>query len=177
MTMPSITDLLQYANLQMAAEAFLENPNNPTEVLVVQDDLIKALIRGNDHASKFTELQATEFLENWEVVAQKPNTGTGFSGTLFRRTKDDPVTGAKKGELVMSFRSTEFVDDAARDNQVTNVLEIKEFGWAFGQIADMKNWVDGLYADGKITAPLIVTVTGYSLVGLAANDVGWRVAA
>jgi len=38
----------------------------------------------------------------------------------------------------MSFRSTEFADDAARDNEATNKLEIKDHGWAFGQIADME---------------------------------------
>jgi hypothetical protein len=37
----------------------------------------------------------------------------------------------------MSFRSTEFIDDAARDNQATNAMEIKEAGFAFGQIRDM----------------------------------------
>lgn len=160
MTTPSPSNLLQYANLQMAAEAFLVDDNPPH---ALKGALQKALTDGNFHASKFTELQAKEFLENWEVVAQQRNTGTGFSGTLFRRIKNDPITGAQAGELVMSFRSTEFIDDAARDNQVTNVLEIKAFGWAFGQIGDMKKWVDGLYEDGKITAPL--TVTGYSLGG------------
>ena len=66
-------------------------------------------------------------------------------------------------ELVICFRSTEFADDAARDDQATNTLEIKEEGWAFGQICDMQAWVDSLYASDKITGPL--TVTGYSLGG------------
>lgn len=144
----------------MTTEAFLVEETPP---YALKGDLQEALTDGNDHASKFTEVQANEFLNNWEVVAQQPNTGTGFSGTLFRRIKNDPVTGARAGELVMSFRSTEFIDDAARDNQVTNVLEIKAFGWAFGQIADMKEWVEGLYQKGEITAPM--TVTGYSLGG------------
>ena len=29
---------------------------------------------------------------------------------------------------------------AARDEKVTNVLELKDFGWALGQIADMEKW-------------------------------------
>ena len=45
----------------------------------------------------------------------------------------------------MSFRITEFLDDNARDNMATNTMELKEFGWAFGQIADMEKW----YADTK----------------------------
>jgi len=70
------------------------------------------------------------------VVEQKENTPTGFSGTLFRNSETN--------ELVMSFRSTEFVDDAARDNQATNTLEIQEHGFVFGQIADMQNWHEEL---------------------------------
>jgi hypothetical protein len=38
--------------------------------------------------------------------------------------------------LALSFRSTEFIDDAARDNEATNKLEINDFGFAFGQLAD-----------------------------------------
>ena len=85
MTTPSIADLLKYADLQMAAEAFLENRADPSTVLKDEAALTAALIRGNNHASKFTETQAKNFLAHWTVVAQQPNTGTGFSGTLFRR--------------------------------------------------------------------------------------------
>ncbi|AVT22159.1 hypothetical protein C7Y68_20815 [Paracidovorax avenae] len=65
----------------------------------------------------------------------------------------------------MSFRSTEFADDAARDNQATNTLEIKEKGWAFGQIADMEAWFQTLRSRGLIGDTEQVTVTGYSLGG------------
>jgi hypothetical protein len=100
------------------------------------------------------------------VLDQRANTPTGFSGTLFKSNKT--------GELVMSFRSTEFIDDAARDNQATNALEIKETGWALGQIRDMQAW----YADlrkssldptktttGTINQGQPFKVTGYSLGG------------
>lgn len=49
--------------------------------------------------------------------------------------------------MVLSFRSTEFIDDEVRDSQSSNV-DIKEQGWAFGQIADMEAW----YADLKPVA-------------------------
>jgi len=142
MTTPTAADLLKYADLQMAAEAFLR-VNKTGDLISSGPQLISALRKGNERSSLFTEVQATEFEKHWSVVDQKANTATGFSGTLFRN-KDT-------GELVLSFRSTEFVDDAARDNQATNVLEVREFGWAFGQIDDMKQWVDGLYASGKIS--------------------------
>jgi hypothetical protein len=111
---------LKYATLQMAAEALWDRPD--------PEGIVGQLKYGNSRASKFTETQAQQFIDDgWEVVEHKGNTETGFSGTLFRN--------AQTGEQVLSFRSTEFADDAARDNQATNTLEIKAHGWAFGQIA------------------------------------------
>jgi hypothetical protein len=120
---------------------------------------------GSTHSSRFTPVQADEFVKDWTVVEHISNTSTGFSGTLFRALRTDEARGITAGELVLSFRSTEFIDDAARDNQATNSLEIKEKGWAFGQIDDMKTWVDALYASGKIAPTEPLTVTGYSLGG------------
>jgi hypothetical protein len=163
MTAPTIADYLKYANLQMAAEAFLKNPKTGVESYS-GPALADALKEGNNHASKFTETEAQKFSEHWEVVDQKANTSSGFSGTLFKCIKDDPATGAKIGELVISFRSTEFIDDAVNDCQVTNKT-IKEFGWGFGQIADMEDWYAELRDTGKIPAGAKVDVTGYSLGG------------
>ena len=125
-----ISDYLKYANLQMAAEAFLVNEATGQ----IKSDLAGALVAGNNHASRFTETQATDFAAHWVSVEQKPNTSTGFSGTVFKCIQDDPATGAKAGEMVMSFRSTEFVDDAARDNMATNTLEVVDTGFAWGQL-------------------------------------------
>jgi Ca2+-binding RTX toxin-like protein len=156
MTTPTTADLLKYANLQMAAEAFLVNGTTPK----IGSDLKQALTDGNGHASRFTETQATAFADQtdgWTVLDQRANTSTGFSGTLFKNNKT--------GELVMSFRSTEFLDDAARDSQATNTLEIKDKGWAFGQIADMEDWYQGLKQSGTIPGGSNLSVTGYSLGG------------
>ena len=91
--------LLKYINLQMASEAFLDQPGS----------LEQLLIAGNGRASYFTDTLAAKFVaDGWTVVEQQPNTSTGFSGTLFRNTTT--------GELVLSFRSTEFIGDAARDS-------------------------------------------------------------
>ena len=84
MANPSIADLLKYADLQMAAEAFLTVLPIDGSALKSGQELLDALITGNGHASKFTETQAKNFLAHWTVVAQQPNTSTGFSGTLFR---------------------------------------------------------------------------------------------
>ncbi|HEY1131479.1 MAG TPA: calcium-binding protein, partial [Roseateles sp.] len=169
MTNPTIADLLKYADLQMAAEAFLADKDTGA----LRTDLRDALIFGNGHASRFTATQATHFLEHWKVVEQKPNTASGFSGTLFECTADDPATGAKRGDLVMSFRSTEFIDDSARDNQATNALEIKETGFAWGQVRDMEAWYQELVASGKLVNQVnpykSFSVTGYSLGGHLAS--------
>jgi len=157
MTAPTISEYLSYANLQMAAEAFIRDES--TGQLWDSGDLyINALVRGNDHASRFVTSEAQKFTEEWEVLDQRANTATGFSGTLFHNSKTD--------ELVLSIRSTEFIDDAARDNQATNSMEIKPCGWAFGQIDDMEKRYAPLktaYAQEFAAANNRFTVTGYSL--------------
>lgn len=148
-TTPSTETLLKFSRVQLAAEAI--NLANGLTGAALSD----ALVNGNSRSSKFVRADADAFAAEWEVVKHKPNTSTGFSGTLFKRKGTN--------ELVLSFRSTEFADDAARDNQATNTLEVAQHGWAFGQIADMQEWVNSLAGDIPIGAPL--TVTGYSLGG------------
>ena len=151
-----IADYYAYANLQLAAEAFLRD--EATGVLRDTDEeLVRALERGNDHASAFPRPLAQTFADNWRALDQRANTRTGFSGTLFRNTETD--------ELVLSFRSTEFIDDAARDNQATNAMEIRQFGWAFGQIDDMERWYAELRRNAIVKPGDRFTVTGYSLGG------------
>ena len=167
--------ILEFARLQLAAEVLYDLKNaipnweitvdNPNIGNLSFDNLItkERLQSGNDHNSKFTEADAEEFDKNWEMVAHIANTATGFSGSLFRAKKDIEGTRIKAQDLVMSFRSTEFVDDDVHDGRSTNTLEIKEKGWAFGQIADMEHWFGILQEKGLIDKPLYVT--GYSLGG------------
>lgn len=136
---------------------------------VSADDLILALKFGNGHASKFPDESAKKLLDEWAVVKQQASTSTGFSATLFQfkgkdgeAGADDPVRGLTAGQYVLSFRSTEFIDDAVRDNQETNSMEIQKFGWAFGQISDMEKFWSGLKDDVHSKG---VSVTGYSLGG------------
>jgi len=69
----------------------------------------------------------------------------------------------------MSFRSTEFIDDAARDNQATNTFEIKDTGFAWGQLSDMESWYAELKTGGKLPSGANFSVTGYSLGGQLAT--------
>lgn len=159
---------LKYANLQMAAEAFLADGK-------IGNDLKNALEVGNKHSSVFPSTLATEFASEWEVVKHQKNTSTGFSGTLFKHRLTN--------EYVLSFRSTEFIDDQVRDSEVTN-KGIKESGWAFGQISDMWDWWQN-EVDPALNGAQ-VAVTGYSLGGhlayafhrmLAENGEAGRIAA
>ena len=108
MTTPTIAEYLKYANLQMAAEAFLYD--EATNGVKTGQQLIDALKVGNTYASKFTQTQATAFadpVKGWTVLDQRANTTTGFSGTLFKSNQT--------GELVVSFRSTEFIRSESFD--------------------------------------------------------------
>lgn len=162
---------LEYAHLQIAAEAFIKESRGKTFEIGKNEDkeeregekLAKDLIEGNWHSSKFSKTLADEFVKRWKVVRHIGNTGTGFSGTLFEAIADNPAAGIKEGQQVLSFRSTEFVDDAVRDSRATNELEIADKGFAFGQISDMKEWIDELRKDGVMKND--ITVTGYSLGG------------
>lgn len=157
---PTVLEYAKYADVQMAAEAFLKSEST-SATSYSGDDLIRALKAGNSHSSIFSSVQAIEFEKAWEVRSQQPNTGTGFSGTLFRNKQTE--------ELVMSFRSTEFIDDSARDNQATNVMEIAKFGFAFGQLRDMEAWYEKLKTQGLLSSASQLTVTGYSLGGHLAS--------
>lgn len=71
MTTPTAAELLKYADLQMAAEAFLRNKVSGA-LIPSGVGLIAALKAGNDNASKFTETQAKAFADpdtkNWGQI-------------------------------------------------------------------------------------------------------------
>jgi hypothetical protein len=176
MAAPTIAEMLKYANLQMAAEALYtfnakKTPNQaPGDIAATTghyNGVIDSvwLTTGNEHATRFAPTEAAAFVAQWEVVDHLSNTTTGFSGTLFRALKGDTAQGIKAGDLVLSFRSTEFIDDVARDCVATNTLEIKAYGFAFGQIADMEAWYAKLKSNGTLPASAKLDVTGYSLGG------------
>jgi hypothetical protein len=153
MPSPTIVDYLKFSTLQFAAEAMLAD-----EYGNLKNDVRAALINGNLRSTKFTQPQAKDFTDpvnGWTVVTQCPNTLTGFSGTLFKNNKTE--------ELVISFRSTEFIDDAARDNEATDKMEIAKGGFALGQIADMEAWYAKLSQSGGLLEGKKFSVTGYSL--------------
>jgi hypothetical protein len=105
--------LLKFANLQMAAESLFEvlPSDAPGQIKSASSMNQASLILGNTRSSKFTTAQAAEFAADWKVVEHKSNTATGFSGTLFECLRTDVARGLYQGELCLSLRSTEFLDD------------------------------------------------------------------
>ena len=169
MAAPTPAEMLKYANLQLAAEALydfrakLTPSQTPGDLISTEGHYFDAirpdiLTTGNEHASRFAPTEAAAFAAQWKVVDHLSNTTTGFSGTLFQ-SRSDP------NELVLSIRSTEFIDDTLRDSVATNGMEIKEFGWAFGQISDMEAWYAQLTKPGGPLEGKHFSVTGYSLGG------------
>ncbi|WP_294260892.1 calcium-binding protein [Propionivibrio sp.] len=130
------------------------------------------LTSGNEHASRFTATEAAAFVAQWEVVDHLSNTTTGFSGTLFKNKSNT-------NELVLSIRSTEFIDDVVRDCVATNAMELKAFGWAFGQINDMEAWYANLSKPGGPLAGKHFSVTEAASAGtdLVQSSVTYSLAA
>lgn len=150
-----------YTLLQIAAETlFGRKPVDPAVApgFYPEDlDVTKLVEVGNLHSSRMTQEQAEKFVTEWKVISHQPNTATGFSATLFECLVDDPARGMSVGKLVISIRSTEFIEDSTRDSKATNELEIRQTGWAFGQIADMEAWWNSLPAwvrEGKRQDPM-----------------------
>ncbi len=91
--LPNAAMLLEFANLQVAAEALYQEEN----IIKTESINFKHLKNGNERTSKFTSTQAEEFVGKWEIVSHMANTGTGFSGTLFRVTQDNADAGIRAG--------------------------------------------------------------------------------
>lgn len=136
--MSTITSLFQQAQLAEAAYAnFLDDAGH----LITTDKQLEAALTTGD--GKFSQSQAADFVTHWEVVHHLPNTASGFSGTVFRRRDDDPISGLKAGDLVFALRGTE---PGVQDLFQADLNEIVKNGLAFRQIIDMYNYWQRLTA-------------------------------
>jgi hypothetical protein len=87
---PDHSDYLKYANLQMAAEAFLVEANGE-----VKGGIPRALKAGNKRSLLFTETQATAFADQWEVVDQRPIPTRALAARCSKRsTKPIPLNSS-----------------------------------------------------------------------------------
>jgi len=94
---------LDFALLQSAAECYLDKiPAKPlNEVIwdqlkIGNNDPIKLGLPANSPllpgATRFTDAQAKWFTSNYEIVTHYPNDASGFSATLFKCIKNDPIS-------------------------------------------------------------------------------------
>jgi Ca2+-binding RTX toxin-like protein len=158
---------LDFALQQMAAESYLER-------FVVQGvPLQQVLIDGNNDRrvlsldqfsgkTQFTDLQAQQFTQRYQILDHHANDATGFSATLMRDTTT--------GEYTLSFRSVEYqnqVDggDWERDGLPGAAGEIVGSGFALAQLVSMERYYRQLKNSGVLPENAILNVTGYSLGG------------
>ena len=178
---------LQFALQQMAAESYLGGFNFSDDTT----QLIDRLKFGNNNSTvlgltdpnaptlsgmtRFTTVQAQQFTERYHIVDHHANDATGFSATLMFDNQTQSYT--------LSFRSTEYLNqvdggDYERDGLPGADGEIKDYGFAFGQLAAMEEYVarlkQGILSNGSVDASLQtffadpahqLNVTGYSLGG------------
>jgi len=91
-----------FEQAQLAEASYADLWDEGTNSLITNlDDVQDALI-----AYSFSEKQAQEFTQNWEVISHQPDTVSGFSATLFRRKTNDPISGYEAGEYVYSIRGS-----------------------------------------------------------------------
>lgn len=169
---------------QMAADSYLTLP-------ATSDQIQDALRLGNNNPNqgssptapdllgktRMTDQQIAYFNTNFEIVDHRGNddprfamaglgntvgNGSGFSATLFR----NKITG----EFTLSFRSTEFANEAQggdwkRDGLSGAVGETSASGFAFGQLVAMEDYYAYLKSTGKLLASATLNATGYSLGG------------
>jgi hypothetical protein len=151
--------LLDFALLQSAAECYLDGIplNNQAELQKrlswgnndLRNEYVAGLAAQNFNllpgATRFTDAQAEWFTANYTIVTHYPNDASGFSATLFKRIKNDPITGAKAGEYTLSFRSTEYQlqakgGDYEADGSDATDGDISGKGYALAQLSSMETY-------------------------------------
>ena len=120
-------DLLDSALLAEAAYAEFLQPNGQLKSLA---DIRAALV-----AKDWSGTQATEFLLDYRVIHQQPNTATGFSATLFEKLNN----GVPTGQYVFAARGTEPTAQFGLDLAV-DIGDLVLDGLAWSQVVDMYNY-------------------------------------
>lgn len=85
--MSTIQNLFEQAQLAEAAYANLWNSG--TNSAITHPELVKSALQDTSNSMSFSAAQATEFLTHWRVADHLPDTGSGFSATLFE-SLDNP---------------------------------------------------------------------------------------
>lgn len=124
--MANTNNFFSLAQLAEAAYADFGNPK-----LSLKEALLDKDKDGKNQG--FSDTQADLFLADWSVIHHQPDTGSGFSATLFK---------SKDGEYVLAMRGTAGLLDLVR----ADFFEIATNGLALRQIVDMYNYWQRLIA-------------------------------
>jgi hypothetical protein len=171
MTSPTVCDYLKYANLQMAAEAFLKQRIDWRGALLGWYDLITALKAGNNRSLLFTDTQATAFADpNGRCSTKRPTRTPAFPARCSKRSRTTPRSASRR----TNSSSPSAPPNSSTISPVTT-RPPTNWNWpkaafALGQIADMEAWYAELLAPSRTGGqpPLLgktYSVTGYSLGG------------
>ncbi len=171
--MSELSTWLEFAQLQVVSESYLENVDirNPAVVapkLLLGNNRTKEPGNEIHGATRFTESQAEWFFANYDIVDHYANDASGFSCTLMQNKTS--------GEHTLSMRSTEFQfnskgGDWSRDGKPGADGQINDNGYAIAQLSAMEAYFKDLYS-GKRPAAIPtqpINVTGYSRSGNLAS--------
>ncbi len=95
--MTAIRELFQQAEMSEGAYANFIDPQ--TGVVFADSEKIKAALQDVQNKMFFSDAQATAFVQQWSVVDQLPDTGSGFSGTVFQNKATREYSFARAGAL------------------------------------------------------------------------------
>lgn len=121
--MSETSKLYDMASLAEASYVYFNKLNGDFSTNAVKDALQHPQFEG-----RFTADQAADFVTQWEVISHQPNTGSGFSATLFKNKTS--------GEYVYAVRGTEGL---SWDLLSADVGDIVTDGLALKQVVDMYN--------------------------------------
>ncbi|MFT6791701.1 MAG: hypothetical protein ACJA04_000911 [Cellvibrionaceae bacterium] len=97
--------------------------------VTLDKDNLKLSLSSPERGGDFTDTQANNFIINYKLIHQLPNTNSGFSATIFQ----DLTTGKK----VLAIRGTEFTFSGAPADVIqTDFLDIGPSGYADNQSTD-----------------------------------------
>ena len=162
MTQSNVSTWLKFALQQMAAESYLDRTGDLTEILTDGNN-DRRVIQVDQFSGKtrFTDLQAQQFAQHYQILDHHADDATGFSATLMFDTQTNSYT--------LSFRSTESATAAQGGDLERDLLgadaELGFSGFAFGQLAAMEHYYQSLRISGKLPTGAVLNVTGFSLGG------------
>lgn len=134
--MADTTKIFDMASLAEAAYATFVDGNGALLVSNKVELIARLQDFQNDGDKDFSKTQAEEFAKHYRVVGQRPNTPSGYSGTVFERLDD---SGAGTGEYVFAQRGTEPTTQIGLDLAV-DLDDLVTDGLAWTQIVDMYNY-------------------------------------